>query len=279
MKSLRYLYVWLLCSCLSFQMMAQSQVTEEKTVKWHHFEKKQFKFDGHSAWIIAPKKPLPGKPWVWKAYFPDWHTQPDSILLERGFHVAYINTNDLFGHAKALVVWDQFYDYLAGEKGFAAKVALEGISRGGLYVYGWAKRNPTKVSCIYAEAPVCDFKSWPGGKGLSKGSAADWKKLLDVYGFTEEEALRYSDQPKDNLDKLAALKVPILHVIGLDDKIVPISENTLLLVQNYVLKGGPATIIPMTKGKQTLEGHHFPIEQPGLIADFIYRNSGVKSKE
>ncbi|SFG81802.1 Prolyl oligopeptidase family protein [Pedobacter insulae] len=253
--------------------MAQPSISNEKTVKWHRFEKKEFKFNGHVAWMIAPEKPLPGKPWVWKAYFPDWHTQPDSILLERGFHVAYINANDLFGHAKALMIWDQFYEYLVAKNGLATKVALEGVSRGGLYVYGWAKRHPAKVSCIYAEAPVCDFNSWPGGKGLSKGSDADWKKLLDLYGLTEEEALRYTDQPKDNLDNLAALKVPILHIIGLDDKIVPIAENTLLLVQNYVLKGGPATIIPMTKGKQSLEGHHFPIEQPTLIADFIYRNS------
>ena len=56
----------------------------------------------------------------------------DSILLSRGFHVAYINTNDLFGHPKAMQVWDAFYDYLTKEKKFASKVALEGVSRGGL---------------------------------------------------------------------------------------------------------------------------------------------------
>lgn len=266
-------YLLLIYGCFVFPVMAQSPLTEEKESKWRHFQKNEFKFKGYSAWIIAPKKALPGKPWVWKAYFPDWHVQPDSILLERGFHVAYINTNDLYGHAKALNIWDEFYQYLISKKGFAPKVALEGISRGGLYVYGWAKRHPDRVSCIYAEAPVCDFKSWPGGKGTGKGSAADWKKLLEVYGFTEEQALQYDNQPKDNLDRLASFKVPILHVIGLNDGIVPIAENTLLLVHNYILKGGPATIIPMTLGKQTLAGHHFPIEQPAKIADFIYENS------
>ncbi|TCC89075.1 alpha/beta hydrolase [Pedobacter frigiditerrae] len=270
---MRYLFLFLLYLGFTYSAMAQQHITEEKTVKWHHFDKTEFKFNGLSAWVIAPKKAIAGNPWVWKAYFPDWHTQPDSILLERGFHVAYLQTNDLFGHAKALDSWDQFYEYLIAKKAFAQKVALEGISRGGLYVYGWSKRNPTKVSCIYAEAPVCDFNSWPGGKGTSKGSVADWKKLLTVYNLTEEEASQYKDQPKDNLDQLAALKVPILHVIGLDDRIVPIVENTMLLVQNYILKGGPATVIPMTKGIQSLEGHHFPIENPAAIADFIYRNS------
>ncbi|WP_316767738.1 alpha/beta hydrolase family protein [Pedobacter frigiditerrae] len=269
---MRYIFLFLLYLGFTYSVMAQN-ITEEKTVKWHHFDKTEFKFNGLSAWVIAPKKAITGNPWVWKAYFPDWHTQPDSILLERGFHVAYLQTNDLFGHAKALDSWDQFYKYLVAKKGFTQKVALEGISRGGLYVYGWAKRNPTKVNCIYAEAPVCDFNSWPGGKGTSKGSAADWKKLLAVYNLTEEEAKQYKDQPKDNLDQLAALKVPILHVIGLDDRIVPVAENTMLLVQNYILKGGTATVIPMTKGVQSLEGHHFPIEEPATIADFIYRNS------
>lgn len=261
--------------CLSFvhPVSAQHTITEEKDSKWHHFNKHEFKLDGIHAWFVEPQKPLAGKPWVWRAHFPTWHTQIDSILLERGFHIAYINTNNLYGHPKALIQWDKFYNYLTSNKGFAPKVALEGVSRGGLYVYGWAKRNPAKVSCIYAEAPVCDFKSWPGGKGKSKGSATDWKKLLEVYGFTEEEALKYSNQPKDDLDGLAAFKIPVLHSIGLQDSIVPVAENTSVLINNYFSKGGPATIIPMTVGKHKLEGHHFPIEKPEVIADFIHRNS------
>ena len=31
--------------------------------------------------------------------------------------------------------------------------------------------NTDKVFCIYVDAPVCDFKSWPGGKGKGKGKA------------------------------------------------------------------------------------------------------------
>ena len=32
-------------------------------------------------------------------------------------------------------------------------------------------------------------------------------------------------------------------------------------------------VFPMTRGKQELEGHHFPIETPEKIADFIFINS------
>ena len=229
--------------------------------------------DGAAAWYIEPAKPLAGKPWVWRAYFPDWHIEMDSILLERGIAIAYIKADDLFGHVSAMILWDALYDYLVKIKQFAAKPALEAVSRGGLYAYAWAKRNPSKVSCIYAEAPVCDFTSWPGGKGRGTGSPADWEKLLKVYGFSDTEALQYHDQPKDNLETLAAYKVPVLHVIGLNDKVVPNEENTFALIQNYIKAGGPATIIPMTTGTQNLQGHHFPIENPEALANFITNNT------
>jgi sialidase-1 len=197
----------------------------------------------------------------------------DSMLLERGFHIAYINTSDLYSHPKAMMIWDDFYHHLVSEKGFAPKVALEGVSRGGLYAYGWAKRNPAKVNCIYAEAPVCDFKSWPGGKGKGKGDAKSWAQLLTVYGFSEQQALAFDDNPMDHLEGLAAYKVPILHVISLKDKIVPADENTFPLVERYQKLGGPATVYAMSRGAQTLEGHHFPIEHPEWWADFITQHS------
>ncbi|ANH83992.1 hypothetical protein A8C56_15700 [Niabella ginsenosidivorans] len=252
---------------------AAQEITAQNETAWKQFKKYTFLLNGAEAWYIAPHKPVAGNPWVWRAYFPDWHTEMDSILLERGFYIAYIKANDRYGHSSAMNVWDDFYDYLVHTKHFSSRPALEAVSRGGLYAYAWAKRNPSKVSCIYAEAPVCDFTSWPGGKGKGKGAPEEWKKLLKVYGFTEEQALQYNDQPKDHLETLAAFKVPVLHVIGLQDSLVPNDENTFILVRNYINNGGPATVVPMTKGKQELNGHHFPIEHPEKQAAFIYDHS------
>ncbi|MES2653353.1 MAG: SGNH/GDSL hydrolase family protein [Bacteroidota bacterium] len=270
MRRIQILFILCLVGHFAF---SQAIISNEQKTIWKKFEKVTFKFNGIEAWYVKPKVPAKGNPWVWRAHFPNWHTEMDSVLLERGMYVAYVNTNDLFGHPKAMMIWDDFYNYLVKEKNFAPKVALEGVSRGGLYVYGWAKRNPAKVSCIYTEAPVGDFKSWPGGKGIGKGSPKDWAKLLAVYQFTEAEALEYDDLPINGLDGLTANKVPILHVIGLLDSLVPPAENTNVLVKNYLSKGGKATVVAMTKGKQTLSGHHFPIEQPEKLAEFIYQNS------
>jgi sialidase-1 len=271
MKTL-LLFPFLLCGWVLSQSTLLAQPSET-TTSWKGFEKVEFSFQNTPAWYVKPPQALPGKPWVWRAHFPTWHTDMDSILLSRGFHVAYINTNDLFGHPKALLLWDQFYDYLTREKGFAPRVALEGVSRGGLYVYGWAKRNPARVSCIYAEAPVLDPRSWPGGQGKGSGSPKDWERWRELYGLTEQQVGTFTDLPLHDLAGLAAFKVPILHVIGLNDKIVPPEENTLPLVQNYLKLGGPISVYPMTRGEQKLEGHHFPIEQPEQFADFIYQHS------
>lgn len=260
---------------LLFSAYLQSQplvVVSGKSDNWHSFERELFTFNGREAWIVNPHQSKGGNPWIWRAHFPNWHTDMDSILLTRGFHVVYVNTNDMFGSPAAMQVWDLFYEYLVSSKHFSRKVALEGVSRGGLYVYNWAKRNPLKVACIYAEAPVLDLKSWPGGKGIGKGSPEDWKGVLSSYGFSEAQAMDYKDNPIDNLGGLAACKVPILHAIGLNDKIVPPSENTFVLVKNYTALGGIATIYPMTRFEQNLEGHHFPIEHPERIADFVELN-------
>jgi sialidase-1 len=250
---------------------AQSNVLKKKD-SWHGFDREQYDFAGREAWIVKPAKPLEGKPWIWKAYFPDWHTDMDSILISRGFHLAYLQTNDMFGSPAAMQIWNTFHTWMTSN-GFAEKVALEGISRGGLYVYNWAKRNPLKVSCIYAEAPVCNTSSWPGGKGKGKGSPQDWQLLMKHMNMSDGQLVASFDDPIDHLELLAAAKVPVLHSIGLNDKIVPNDENSFLLMDKYIRLGGIGTIVPMTKGEQNLEGHHFVIEQPERIADFIFSNS------
>ncbi|MCK0156470.1 GDSL-type esterase/lipase family protein [Cellulophaga sp. F20128] len=241
-----------------------------KKSDWKGFTKYTFEFNKTNAFVIEPTNALSGKPWVWRARFPGWHTEMDSILLSEGYHIAYLNTDDQFGSPKAVKSWDSFYKYLIRSHDFSVKVALEGVSRGGLFVYNWAKKNPELVSCIYAEAPVCDFTSWPGGFGTGIGSERNWKILKEEYGFSSDaEAKQYADNPIDNLEALAKAKVPILHMISLTDSVVPPKENTFPLINKYIELGGIATVVTCTEGKQTLHGHHFPIETPRLGADFI----------
>ncbi len=262
----------LFISCIVFALSLLHAQEQKKSSPWHGFEKHSFVFNGRQAHIVTPEKALAGNPWVWRAYFPEWHIEMDSILLSRGFHIAYIDCSDMFGSAEAMQVWDAFYDYLVQQEHFAATPALEGVSRGGLYVYAWAKRNPGKVSCIYAEAPVLDIKSWPGGKGRGRGSEEDWKKLMTAYHFSEEQLMQFADNPVDHLETLAAYKVPVVHVVCAEDSIVPVAENTAVFAAHYKKYGGNIQVDEM-KDNIRLEGHHFNISNPQYYADFIFRNT------
>jgi sialidase-1 len=258
----------------SFYCSAMGQsVLIKKTDYWKGYEKVLITVDYHSAYYVKPTKALPGNPWIWRASFPDWHTEIDSLLLSKGFYVAYINADDQYGSPAALQVWDRFYNYLVDTVHLAHSPALEAVSRGALYAIGWAKRNPDKVSCIYAETPVYDIKSWPGGKGKGPGDTAAWKQLKGVYHFTEQQAMAYKDNPMDNLEGLASFKVPVFNVIGIHDQLAPRAENTDVFVQRYTALGGPAAIYPVTEGPQELHGHHFPIKHATDYADFVFNNS------
>ena len=101
------------------------------------------------------------------------------------------------------------------------------MSRGGLIVYNWAAKNPDKVACIYADAPVMDITSWPMGKGTSEGSAEDTRRMMEVYGFgSEQEAAEWKGNPLDHAGRIARAGIPVLHVAGDADTVVPVAGNT-----------------------------------------------------
>ncbi|MBP0903850.1 GDSL-type esterase/lipase family protein [Mariniflexile gromovii] len=254
--------------------ISQNKFDETFKTTWKSFEHINFKFEGKEASLTLPKKPSPGNPWVWRARFPDYHAEIDSTLLAKGFHIAYINTNNQFGSPKAVTVWNDFYKYLTTTYKLQAKVALHGHSRGGLFIYNWAKENAEKVACIYADAVVCDFKSWPAGYGISEGSKKDWEVLKAEYGFkNDEEAKAYKNNPIDNLDVLAKARVPILHTVSLKDGVVPPEENSLKLINNYIRLGGTATVSACSSGIQRSNGHHYEIDDPDMVVDFIIHHS------
>src|SRR5882762_5370312 len=251
--------ILLIFFCISFSLKSQHDPIPP-AVKWKGYERIFLMVDDHIGYYVKPAIPLEGNPWIWRASFPDWHTDMDSNLLVKGFYVAYINVDDQYGSPPAMMVWDRCYQYLVDTIALSAKVSLEAISRGSMYAYSWAKRNPDKVNAIYAEAPVCDIKSWPGGKGKSAGDSTAWKQLLSVYHFSEQQAMNFTDNPFDHLEGLASFKVPLLHVISNNDKVVPVEENSDKLIQKYMSLGAPVSIYPVTNGPQQLYGHHFPIE-------------------
>jgi lysophospholipase L1-like esterase len=239
-----------------------------KQSDFHSFARYDFQYEGRRCIIVAPKKVAEGNPWIWRARFFGHEPQTDIALLERGYHVAYAEVGGLFGAPEAVAIWDKFYDHVTTEYGFHKRPALEGMSRGGLIIYNWVKKNPDKVSCIYGDAPVCDINSWPGGKGLGKGSAKTWEQCLKVYGFTEAEAKAAKTNPIDGLGPLAAARIPLLNVVGDADDVVPVGENTAILEARYKQLGGRIEVIH----KPGIGHHPHSLKDPKRIVDFVLEN-------
>jgi pimeloyl-ACP methyl ester carboxylesterase len=247
---------------------------EVKRSQWNGLERLDFQVDGRDCILIVPPTADVGRPWIWRTEFFGHEPQADIALTEKGFHIAYVNVQNLYGAPKALDAMDTFYDAMTRDYHLMPKMALEGFSRGGLFALNWAARHPDRVTCIYNDAPVCDFKSWPGGKGKSKGSPGDWKRCLEAYGLTEPEALAYKKNPVDNLAPLARHKIPILHVCGDADEVVPFDENTKLVEERYKQMGGLITVIV----KPGVGHHPHSLKDPKPIVDFVYKHTAVLDK-
>ena len=240
-----------------------------KESRWNGFARVDFEVDGRRCWVVQPKHAAMGRPWVWRARFFGHEPQADLELLKKGFHLAYCDVGGLFGSPQAVRHWNAFYDRMTQRHGLAKQVALEGMSRGGLIIYNWAAANPGKVSCIYGDAPVCDFRSWPGGKGAGKGGGGAWEQCLQAYGITEAEALKYDKNPIDNLKPLAEAKIPLLHVVGDADVVVPVAENTAIIEQRYQALGGSIQVIH----KPGVGHHPHSLKDPALIVQFFLKHT------
>ena len=232
----------------------------EKSI-WNGFERFDFELDGIPCIVVKPKQINSGNPWIWRARFFNAFPNLDIAMLEEGWLLVHIDIADLYGAAETMRRFDLFYGFLTQEYAFASKTALEGFSRGGLAVFNWACQNVGKVSCIYADNPVCDFKSWPGGLGKGPGSAPDWGKCLKAYELTEEQAEIYPKNPVDTVGILAQNNIPIMIVYGDADEVVPVDENTLLM-----LKANKQIKVICKKARLH---HPHCLEDPSPIVKFI----------
>ncbi|GAO43002.1 alpha/beta hydrolase family protein [Flavihumibacter petaseus] len=245
-------------------------VQDESATTWMGFERTDFLLKERACILVAPKKAAKGRPWIWRTEFFGHEPQGDSMLLVKGYHVAYIDVQNMYGAPKAIQLMDTLYQYLVNEKHLHHKPVLEGFSRGGLFAMNWAATYPDRTGCLYLDAPVCDFKGWPGNQGKGPGSAEDWERLKSAYGFTSDSAaLAYTFNPVDNLKPLAAFHIPILSVCGTADEVVPMDEHSLLLQKRYKAMGGYMEII----SKEGVGHHPHSLKDPQPIIDFILRHS------
>ena len=249
---------------------AAAQSFPGTTDAYRGYVRRVFECDGRKCFAVEPRQPAPGRPWVWRAEFFDAFPAFDLAMLEKGWWLVYMDVQNLYGGPPAMKHFDALYDFMTGERGFSKKPVLEGLSRGGLFVFNWAARRPEAAGVVFGDGAVCDFKSWPGGKGKGPGSRGDWERLRKVYGFKDEaEALAYGLNPVDNLEPLAKAKVPLLMVTGDADEVVPFGENTGLVKERYEKLGGTVRMFVKPGGKH----HPHGLPDPAPLVEFVLKHA------
>ena len=198
-----------------------------------------FQIAGRQAFTILPpdasrkNEPLP---WVWYAptlgqrYPGKEEAWMFARFLDQGIAIAGIDVGESYGNPQGRAQFQALYKELTGKRGFSKKPVLLARSRGGLMLYNWAVEHPESVGGVAGIYPVCNLASYPG-----------LKKAALAYQKTAEElqTALSAHNPIDRLAPLAEAKVPIHHIHGDQDKVVPLEENSGKLAERYRALGGP----------------------------------------
>lgn len=243
-------------------------------MNWHDFELEEDQLGGvlwrfvKPAAGTAPELDEEGRPrWYWRAHF--WNAFPfaDIAFLRRGWHVAFIDVDELYGGPECMRRYELLYAEMV-ERGFSRRPAMVGMSRGGLDVVNWAIAHPDRLSSIYLDNPVLSVFSWPLGRGVSKGASHEcWENFKRAWGIPSEEAAQAFDRnPLDvAAEPLARSGLPILIVQGDADTIVPKEENSDLFVERLRMAGAS----PVVFHKPGCDHHPHSLNPPDSIVDFI----------
>lgn len=232
-----------------------------------------FTFNGRACKIVQPKMPAKGHPWIWRARFWGHEPQTDIALLQQGFHVVYCDVAELLGNTTAIKAWDDFYTFITGA-GLAKKAVMEGMSRGGVYVFNWAAVNPGKVGAVYVDNPLLNVPGWTEQfltNPTKKNVMFDAFKA-DYNLATPQEVRDFKGSPVDKVKLIAKGKYPILILCADADEEVSPQQNTLLFEQKLRDLGGNVTVIH----KPGFKHHPHSLPNPTPIVDFILKSTGYE---
>ena len=204
------------------------------------YEPVEFWVGSSKCFVLDANSSNQNKPWVW--YAPTLPAHPDTShswyidkLLEKAISFAGCDQGEVRGSPKSVGRFTKFYNEMV-DRGYSKKPILLGQSRGGLMMLSWAVKNPNKVKAFAGIYPVLNLRSWPMTRNLSS-TLADFEMDQDTFLKTVD-----LHNPIHQLEGLAQAKVPLFMVHGDSDRIVPLEENTEIVINRYTKLGGEAEV-------------------------------------
>ena len=216
------------------------------------------------AFVILPERAATARATPWVLYAPTLPGLPGDAedwmferFLDAGVAIAGIDVGESYGSPAGRALYAAFHAHVTSARGLAPRPCLLARSRGGLMLYGWAAEHPGSVAGIAGIYPVCSLVSYPG---LAKAAPA--------YGMTAEELEAAIDDhdPVARLAPLAKAGVPIFHIHGDSDRVVPLAANSALVHERYRKLGGAMTLeVAPGQGHNMWRGFF----ESAVLADFV----------
>lgn len=233
--------------------------------QWRGYTRYNFVLNGRRAALVEPAAAAADKPWVWRTELFGTDASADQALLAAGWHLAWVDLQNLYGNRTALGLMDAAYALWRRDYGLSPRAVLEALDRGSLAAFAWGAAHPGQVRALLADSAVGDVKHWPGAHGQGGGSALEWTNLLGAYGVTEDKLAGLS--PLDQLAPLAAARVPLLLLAGGADEELPPVDHAAKLAASYRQLGGPARLV-----LKPLAGHRpFGLRNPAPLVHWLDR--------
>jgi len=231
-----------------------------------------FRVADRTAFLILPQQPVGENetPWVWYApTLPDLPGVSEKWMFEQfigaGMAIAGIDVGESYGSPEGRAAYAALSEELVVERGLSSTPCLLARSRGGLMLYNWAVEHPSSVACVAGIYPVCNLSSYPGVE-----------IACDAYGLTEEQltAQLAEHNPIERTESLARAGVPIYHIHGDSDEVVPLEENSGELARRYAKPGGEMTLNVVEGQGHNMWSGWFQCQE---LVDFVIAHSGASS--
>ena len=84
--------------------------------------------------------------------------------------------------------------------------------------------------------------------------------------------MKYDRNPIDQLKPLAEANIPILHVVGDADDVVPVEENSAIIEARYKALGGSIQVI----SKPGVGHHPHALKDPAPIVEFFLKHTAAR---
>ena len=198
---------------------------------------------GRPGFVLTPHDRASDAPASWMWYAPHFdgvmprdplHKWICTRLLDAGMAIAGVDVGESYGSPEGRRIYTEFHRALVGAYHLAGRARLLAQSRGGLMHYNWAVEHPSCVERIAAIYPVCNLADWPGAE-----------KAAPAYGLTPEQMQAQLPQhnPIERLAPLAAANIPILHLHGDCDSVIPLEKHSGEFARRYQALGGPIELV------------------------------------